>query len=120
MEKIDPSQSIDKTKAKLQASREKLEGELEFQLQDIQRDATDFAKQVLIVGGGLYLSWRLVKALTGNSKKKKEEKRRKSRRHYAEVKNSNSFGMGRMLLNQLISIGTMVATYKIKEALKQK
>lgn len=120
MEKIDPNQSIDETKAKLKASREELEGELEFQLHDIEQDATDFAKQVLLIGGGLYLSWRLLKAVTGRTKKKEKKGKRKHRRYYAEQKKSNSSGIGRMLLQQLISMGAMAATYQIKQALKPK
>ena len=78
MEKVDKNQTIDETRRKLQASREKLEGELEFQLQDIKKDAADAGKQLLLIAGGLYLSYKLVKALTGSRKKKHHKK---SRRH---------------------------------------
>lgn len=78
MEEVDKNQTIDETKRKLQESREKLEGELEVQLQDIKKDAADFGKQLLIVGGGIYVGWKILKSLTSSSKKKKDKKNRRS------------------------------------------
>lgn len=115
MEQVDKNQTIDETKRRLQASRERLEGELEYQLQDIKKDAADFGKQVLIVGGGLYLSWKLVKALTTSKEKKKEKKRRRKSRNNED----KSPGFGQMLLHQLVTMAVVAVTDEVKKAFNQ-
>lgn len=115
MEQVDKNQTIDETKRKLQASRERLEGELEYQLQDIKKDAADLGKQVLIIGGGLYLSWKLVKALT-TSKEKKKEKKRHQRSNKNEDKGPS---FGQMLLHQLVTMAVVAVTDEVKKAFNQ-
>ncbi len=113
MEKtVDKNQTIDETKRKLQSSREKLEGELEFQLQDIKKDAADVGKQIAIIGGGLFIGWKLVKALTG---RKKKDKHKSS----ASSDNNNGSGIGRMILHQLMTMAAVAVTDQIKQALNQ-
>lgn len=119
MEKtVDKNQTIGETKRKLQSSREELEGELEFQLQDIKRDAADIGKQIAIVGGGLFIGWKLVKALTKGKKKDKDKK--KSHRNNSSSDNGNGFGFGRMLLHQLMTMAAVAITDQIKSSMKQK
>lgn len=101
MEQVDKNQTIDETKNKLKASREKLEAELEYQLQDIKRDAANVGKQALIVGGGIYLGYKLLKSLAGN--KKKKEERKKKRRHQED----SSPGLGTMLFHQLLTMAVV-------------
>ena len=118
MEKVvDKNQTIDETKRKLQTSREKLEGELEFQLQDIKRDAAEVGKQIAIVGGGLFLGWKLVKALT-KSKKKDKDKRRDKRKNSSSNEN-NGPGFGSMLMHQLITLAVAAITTQVKDAFNQ-
>lgn len=116
MEPIDKNQTIDETKRKLKASREQLEGELEVQLQDIKRDASGFAKKVLLYGGGIYLSYRLIKSLTTN---KEEKTRKKKRKKYAQKKQKSS-GIGSMIAHQLLALAAMAAKEAITESFKQK
>lgn len=112
---VDKNQTIDETKRKLQTSREKLEGELEFQLQDIKRDAAEIGKQIAIVGGGLFLGWKLVKALTtSKDKKKKKEKQKKS-----SSNDKGGPGFGSMLMHQLITLAVAAITTQVKEAFTQ-
>lgn len=115
MEQVDKNQTIDETKRKLQASREKLEGELEYQLQDIKKDASDLGKQVLIVGGGLYLGWQLVKRLTTSKEKRKEKKRRKKQ----GKQQAKGPGFVQMLLHQLVTMAVVAVTDEVKSAFKQ-
>ena len=114
---VDKNQTIDETKRKLQTSREKLEGELEFQLQDIKRDAAEVGKQIAIVGGGLFLGWKLVKALT-KSKKKDKDKRRDKRKNSSSNEN-NGPGFGRMLMQQLLTLAVAAITTQLKGAFNQ-
>lgn len=119
MEKVDKDQTIDETKTKLKASREQLEAELEYQLQDIKKDAANIGKQVLLVGGGLYLSWKLIKSLT-KSKKKKEEKKERRYDRYESSKNKNKApGFGKMLLHQIVTMAVVALTDEVKQALKK-
>ena len=116
METIDKNQTIDETKRKLKASREQLEGELEVQLQDIKKDASGFAKKVLLYGGGIYLSYRLLKSITTG---KEEKKRRKRRKRYSQKKQKSS-GLGTMIAHQLLALAAMTAKDAVSEAFKQK
>lgn len=119
MEKVDKDQTIDETKSKLKASREQLEAELEFQLQDIKKDAANIGKQILLVGGGLYLSWKLIKSLT-KSKKKKEEKKERRYDRYESSKNKNKGpGFGKMLLHQIVTMAVVALTDEVKQALNK-
>lgn len=120
METIDKNETIDKTKEKLKASRQELEGQLEFQLQDIKKDATDFAKQVLLVGGGLYLSWRLVKAMT-RSKESKEDKRYKKlgKKLGVQKQQKNSESLGHMIMHGIVATAFSVLSDQLKQSLKQ-
>jgi hypothetical protein len=115
MEAIDKNQTIDETKRKLQTSREQLEGELEVQLQDVKRDAADFGKQVLLIGGGIYLSYRLLKSLTTS---KEEKKRHKKRKQQNKKKNSGP-GFGQMLMHQLLTMAVVAVTDQVKDAFSQ-
>jgi hypothetical protein len=112
MEAIDRNQTIDETKRKLQASREQLEGELEVQLQDVKRDAADFGKQVLLIGGGIYLSYRLLKSLTTS----KEEKKRHKKRKQQNKKKNRGPGFGQMLMHQLLTMAVVAVTDQVKDA----
>lgn len=116
METIDKNQSIDETKRRLKASREQLEGELEVQLQDIKKDASGFAKKILLYGGGIYLSYRLLKSITTS---KEEKKRHKRRKRYSQKK-QKSFGLGTMIAQQLLALAAMAAKDAVSEAFKQK
>lgn len=116
MEKaIDKNQTIDETKRKLRASREQLEGELEIQLQDIKKDAADIGKQALLIGGGIYLSYRLLKALT-TSKKDKEEKKRRKRREKNNKSKQKGGGFGQMLMHQLLTMAVVAITDQVKDS----
>ena len=114
MEQVDKDQTIDETKNKLKASREQLEAELEYQLQDIKRDAATVGKQVLIYGGGLYLSYKLIKSLTAGGKKKKQE--RKKRRHQATKSENNGPGFGQMLMQQFLTMAVVALSAQVKQA----
>ena len=114
---VDKNQTIDETKRKLQTSREKLEGELEFQLQDIKRDAAEVGKQIAIVGGGLFLGWKLVKALTRSKKKDKDKRRDKQRKSSSD--NNSGPGFGSMLMHQLITLAVAAITTQVKDAFNQ-
>ncbi|WP_017733275.1 hypothetical protein [Nafulsella turpanensis] len=112
MDTIDKNQTIDETKRKLKVSREKLASELEVKLQDIKKDASDFGKQALLIGGGLYLSWKLVKKVT--SSKKKEKK------YYYYKGKPKKMGFGRMLTHQLITMAVAAITTEVKNSFKKK
>lgn len=113
MEQVDKNQTIDETKSKLKASRQQLEAELEYQLQDIKRDAASVGKQILIVGGGLYLSYKLIKSLTTGKKKKQE---RKKRHHQDSKKKDNGTSFGQMLMHQLVTMAVVALSAQVKEA----
>ena len=111
METIDKNQTIDETKRKLKISREKLGTELELKLQDIKKDAKDFGKQTLLIGGGIYLSWKLVKKIAGSKKKKKK--------YYYKGK-PQKMSFGRMLTNQLMTVAVAAITAEIKKSFDKK
>lgn len=114
MEKtVDKNQTINETKRKLKTSREELEGELEFQLQDIKRDAADLGKQVALIGGGIFIGWKLVKALTKGKKKDKK----KGSGHSSDSKSGPGFG--RMLMHQLMTIAAVAIADQIKQSFQQ-
>lgn len=113
MEQVDKDQTIDETKNKLKASREQLEAELEYQLQDIKRDAATVGKQVLIYGGGLYLSYKLIKSLTGGKKKKQE---RKKSRHKTSKSENNGPGFGQLLMQQFLTMAVVALSAQVKQA----
>lgn len=115
MEEVDKNQTIDETKQKLKASREKLEGELEYQLQDIKRDAADLGKQVLLIGGGIYIGWKVIRRLTTSKKKRKEKKRQK---RLAKYQKKSSPGIGQMLLHQILTMATVAISDEVKKAIK--
>ena len=112
MEAIDKNQTIDETKRKLQASREQLEGELEVQLQDIKKDATDMGKQILLIGGGIYLGYRLLKSLTTS----KEEKKRRKKQHKNNKNKKKGTGLGQMLMHQLLTMAVVAITDQVKDS----
>lgn len=121
METIDKNQTIDETKQKLKASREQLEGELEVQLQDIKKDAAAFGKQVLLIGGGMYLSWRLVKALT-RRKESKEDKRYKrigKKLGVQQQKKKNNESLGHMIMHGIVATAFSVLSDQLKQSFKQ-
>jgi hypothetical protein len=115
MEAIDKNQTIDETRRKLQASREQLEGELEVQLQDVKRDAADFGKQVLLIGGGIYLGYRLLKSLTSSKGKKKHHKGQKQSRK----KKQKGPGLGQMLTHQLLTMAVVAITDQVKDSFQK-
>lgn len=116
METIDKNQTIDETKRKLKDNREQLEAELEVQLQDIKKDATDFAKQALIIAGGVYLSWKLIKAIT-RKKESKQDKRYKKigKKLGVQQKQDNSEGLGHMIMHGLITAAFTALTNRLKK-----
>lgn len=111
METVDKNQTIDETKRKLKVSREKLATELELKLQDIKKDAKDFGKQTLLIGGGIYLSWKLIKKIAGSKKKNKK--------YYYKGK-PPKLGFGRMLANQLMTVAIAAVTAEIKKSFDKK
>ncbi len=114
MEAIDKNQTIDETKRKLKASREQLEGEIEVQLQDVKKDATEFGKQILLIGGGIYLSYRLLKALTSNKDKKKQQKKQKKSKQKGK-----GLGIGKMLTHQLLTMAVVAITDQVKDSFQK-
>lgn len=120
METIDKNQTIDETKRKLKDNREELEGQLEFQLQDVKRDAAEFGKQVLLVAGGLYLSYRLIKAIT-SKKESKEDKRYKKigKKLGVQQKKNNSESLGHMVMHGVVATAFSVLSDWLKKEVKQ-
>lgn len=120
METIDKNETIDKTKQKLKVNREQLEAELEVQLQDIKKDAADFGKQVLLVAGGLYVSYKVIKAIT-RKKETKQDKRYKKigKKLGVQQKQDNSEGLGHMIMHGLITTVFTVLTYRLKQSFTQ-
>lgn len=120
METIDKNETIDKTKQKLKVNREQLEAELEVQLQDIKKDAADFGKQVLLVAGGLYVSYKVIKAIT-RKKETKQDKRYKKigKKLGVQQKQDNSEGLGHMIMHGLITTIFTVLTYRLKQSFTQ-
>lgn len=120
METIDKNQTIDETKQKLKDNREQLEAELEYQLQDIKKDAADFAKQALIVAGGVYLSYRLIKAITSKKETKQDKRYKKiGKKLGVQQKKNDSEGFGHMILHGLITTAFTVLSHKLKQSLTQ-
>lgn len=120
METIDKNETIDKTKQKLKDNREQLEAELEVQLQDIKKDAVDFGKQALLVAGGLYVSYKVIKAIT-RKKETKQDKRYKKigRKLGVQQKQDNSESLGNMIIHGLITTMFTVLTYRLKQSFTQ-
>lgn len=120
METIDKNQTIDETKRKLKDNREELEGQLEFQLQDVKRDAAEFGKQVLLVAGGLYLSYRLIKAIT-SKKESKEDKRYKKigKKLGVQQKKNNNESLGHMVMHGVVATAFSVLSDWLKKEIKQ-
>lgn len=120
METIDKNQTIDETKKKLKDNREQLEAELEYQLQDIQKDATAFAKQALVVAGGVYLSYRLIKAITSKKETKQDKRYRKiGKKLGVQQKKNDSEGLGYIIMHGLITTVFTVLSHRLKQSLTQ-
>lgn len=75
METLDKDQLPGKNKEQLLADQERLKAEMEYQLDGIKDDAADVGKTVLMVGGGIYLGFKLLKYVIGRSKQKRRKKR---------------------------------------------
>lgn len=120
METIDKNETIDETKQKLKGNREQLEAELEVQLQDIKKDATDFAKQALIVAGGVYLSWKLIKAITSKKESKQDKRYKKiGKKLGVQQKKNNSEGLGHMVMHGVVATAFSVLSDWLKKEIKQ-
>lgn len=120
METIDKNETIDETKQKLKGNREQLEAELEVQLQDIKKDAADFGKQALMVAGGIYVSYRLIKALTSKKETKQDKRYKKiGKKLGVQQKQDNSEGLGHMIIHGLITTMFTVLTYRLKQSFTQ-
>ena len=62
---------------RLEMKRKELEDELSEQLSEVSEKAIDVGKQALVIAGGVFVAYQLVKLFTGSGKKKKNKKAKK-------------------------------------------
>jgi hypothetical protein len=74
METLDKNNLPGKNKEQLLADQERLKHEMGYQLDGIKDDAADVGKTVLMVGGGIYLGYKLLKYIFSNKRKKRKKR----------------------------------------------
>lgn len=124
---VDKNQKLDETRRKLLASREKLETELSQQFDDISVDASRIGKKALALGGGLFLTYQLVKLIIKDDEDEQEvldekvsvKRDRKGRPLKVEKKQKIGKSFGQLLKQQAISVGMLIISSQIKGQLKK-
>lgn len=73
MEPLDKNKLPAENKEQLLAEQERIKAEMEYQFDGIKDDAADIGKTLLMIGGGIYLTYKLIRYL---AKKKRKSKRK--------------------------------------------
>ncbi len=120
METLDRDKLPEKNKEQLLADQERLKAEMEYQLDGIKEDATDVGKKVLMVGGGIYLTYKLFRYVTRDKRKKKAkyEYDGDHPRLVINKKEKVAPTFGSLLKQQIITIAVLLITSRIKGVLK--
>lgn len=114
METLDKSRLPEKNKEQLLADQERLKAEMEYQLVGIKEDAADVGKTMLMVGGGIYLSYKLIRYIVRNRRKKKDDFWADgSRPVVINKKEKVSPTFGSLLTQQLLTIAVLVVANRI-------
>lgn len=114
METLDKSRLPEKNKEQLLADQERLKAEMEYQLVGIKEDAADVGKTMLMVGGGIYLSYKLIRYIVRNRRKKKDDFWTDgSRPVVINKKEKVSPTFGSLLTQQLLTIAVLVVANRI-------
>ncbi|EMR03845.1 hypothetical protein [Cesiribacter andamanensis] len=121
METLDKTKLPEKNKEQLLADQERLKAEMEMQLDYIKDDAASVGKTVLMVGGGIFLAYKLARYVTRDKRKKKL------------VFNPNGSGpirlkgeahikptFGQLMKQQLMTIAVLIIASRIKGVLKER
>lgn len=110
-----------------------LKNELDLQFADIKEDAADIGKKALIVGGTLFVAYKMVKWATKDSSTKKknkfgqpilEEKRKVESKGIGAplvYKKEQKVGLtfGQMVKQQLMTVGGLILASQFKSMLRK-
>jgi uncharacterized protein YneF (UPF0154 family) len=126
---VDKNQKLDETRRRLIASRERLETQLSEQFNHISDDAKKVGKTALLVGGGLFLTYKLVKLIIKDDEdieeakvlKEKTRVKRDRKGQPLVVKKEQKVGLtfGQLLKQQALTLGMLVVSSQIKKQLKK-
>ena len=119
METLDKTKLPGKNKEQLLADQERLKAEMEYQLDGIKDDAADVGKKMLMIGGGIYVGYKLIKYIASSNKRKKKVEFHSNGRPLV-VRREEKVGptFGSLLTQQLLTIAVLVVASQIKGKLK--
>lgn len=118
METLDKDKLPGKNKEQLLAEQERLKAEMEYQFDGIKDDATDIGKKVLMVGGGIYLGYKLLRYITRGKSKKKSNFKANGRPLVIHKEEKVGPTFGSLMTQQLLTIAVMVIASQLKSKLK--
>ncbi len=120
METLDKDQLPGKNKEQLLADQERLKAEMEYQFDGIKEDATDIGKKVLMVGGGIYLGYKLLRYVTSSSSKRKKKNNYQANGRRLVIHKEEKVGptFGSLMTQQLLTIAVMVVASQLRSKLK--
>lgn len=108
-----------------------LKNELDLQLNDLKEDAADLGKKALIIGGALFVGYKIVKRISGGNAKEdksgrpilKEKHKLQQRGPGAPLvyKKEQKVGLsfGQLLKQQLMTVGALIIASKVKSILRK-
>ena len=119
METLDKDKLPGKNKEQLMEDQERLKAEMEYQLDGIKDDAADVGKTVLMIGGGLYLGYKLLRYAMRSKRKKKVDVRANGRPLVIRKEEKVGPTFGSLMTQQLLTIAVLVIASQIKGKLKE-
>lgn len=121
METLDKDKLPGKNKEQLLADQERLKSEMEYQLDGIKDDAADIGKKVLMVGGGIYLTYKLIRLVT-RSKRKKKVKLFQANGRPVVINREEKVapGIGTLILQQLMTVAVVAIASKLQATIKDR
>lgn len=117
METLDKDQLPGKNKEQLLADQERIKAEMEYQLDGIKDDAADIGKKALVLGGGLYVGYKLLKFVARKVRKKKVDYRANGRSLVVH-KEKVAPTFGSLMTQQLLTIAVIVIASQLQAKLK--
>lgn len=121
METLDKSKLPEKNKEQLLADQERLKAEMETQFDYIKDDAADIGKKALMVGGAVFVGYKLLRYVTRDKRKKKRFAfNANGSDHAIFAKEANvKPSFGQLMKQQLMTIAVLIIASRIKSALKE-
>lgn len=121
METLDKNRLPVENKEQLLADQERLKAEMEYQLDGIKEDAADVGKKMLMVGGGIYLTYKLIRYAVQARRKKKEDRLWADGRRPLVInkKEKVSPTVGSLLMQQILTVAVMVVASRLTGGRKE-